>query len=511
MHPPSSEETDDLTALFAQAKQQYRKKRQAEDAVVDSVPPPPPPISSPEQEPSAEDVEALFKQARAKYRENRARDEQQVSSTPEGTTQQPPVAEHATSKDKPQPKPKPPGHHRPGKSDETIRISASKLDELIQLVGELAIHAAIITESRRNDGLNTKACLHAIGLSAKITKDLHGKALSLRMQPVQGLFQRVERVIKDVARSQGKRVQVIVEGGDVELDKQVIEEIIDPLVHMVRNSVDHGLETPEVRRESGKPETGKILLQAVHDAAGVTVVLHDDGRGLNTVKIREKAIERGLMSATTTLQNKQIWQMIFEPGFSTADQVTEISGRGVGMDVVQKAVQSLGGSIDVESVEGKGTKFLISLPTSVSVIDALVIKMGDMRYAIPMGELDEIIDLAHYDQELSGDHTTVIKIRGNVVPVQSLKTYLNVKPRSGHDVVDARIPHVPAVISRTTMGTVAFEVDQVIAQQAVVVRPLSKQLEGLMGISGCTILGDGEPGMIVSLQEISRRFLQSLR
>lgn len=394
------------------------------------------------------------------------------------------------------------------KTAETVRIAAGKLDELIQLVGELSTHQTIIQQGIRAGRLQSKICQNALHLSHKLTKDLHTKAMSLRMQPIQALFQRLERVSRDVARGQGKSIDVVAEGVDVELDKSVIERMTDPLIHILRNAVDHGVESPEGRNSAGKTPVATVKLSASKDPAGVLIRVSDDGKGLDTQRILAKARQRGLVPEGATPPEAEIFKLIFLPGFSTAERVTDISGRGVGMDVVMKAIQSLQGSIDIQSQVGKGTTFSISLPTSLNVVDALVISMGSVRYAVPMHELTEIIDLSTYRIDSSGNRGQMLCLRGSVVPVQRLSAFLsastgqrglvveNVKQRKG----------VPALIVKESGKAIAFEVDTILGQQQVVVRPLAEQLAGVTGFSGCTILGDGEPGLIVSLGDIAKSY-----
>ncbi len=458
-----------------------------------------------------DELDALFAQAQKEY---------QATSAPSAASTAAPAAAPKVETPKVEPKVEQKAEKAPGadkaadskaqKPDETIRISANKLDELLQLIGELSIHQAIVFQGKKSGTLDSRICQNAIHLSQKIVKDLYGKALSLRMQPVQALFQRLERVARDVARAQNKKIQVVLEGTDVELDKTVIERITDPLVHILRNAVDHGLEGPEDRLKAGKPDAARVVISATQDAAGACLRVTDDGRGLNRERIVQKAIERGLVAPNQTLTVNQIHNLIFLPSFSTAEKVTDISGRGVGMDVVMKAVQALQGSIDLTSEPGKGTSFAITLPTSLSIVDALVIKIADVRYAVAMHELTEIIDLSGYSIDTSGSRGRMFSLRGDVVPIQSLNDYLKapVVKRSSNAPTSESRTH-PALVVREGEEIVAFEVDSILGQQQVVVRPLSEHLAKIPGFNGSMILGDGEPGMIVSLTEITRAYLKN--
>ncbi|MBX7144664.1 MAG: chemotaxis protein CheW [Oligoflexia bacterium] len=399
------------------------------------------------------------------------------------------------------------------RNDETIRVAASKLDELIQLIGELSIHQAIVAQGRKAGQLQQRTYQNAIMLSEKITKEIQGKALGLRMQPLVSLFQRIERVARDVARAQAKDISVVVEGSDVELDKTVIERITDPLVHIIRNAVDHGVEKAEDRAASGKPVPATVKISADKDSAGVCIKISEDGRGLNGERLMRKATEMGLIRADSQLSEDEIANLIFLPGLSTAEKVTDISGRGVGMDVVARAVQALGGTIDVKTAVGKGTTFAITLPTSLSIVEALIVEISRSRYAVPMQELSEIVDLSNFSIETTGKRGRMISLRGNVVPVENLHDYLPLRTSkngtgTASKVAGAKAP-TPGLVVREGEDVVVFEIDSIVNQQQVVVRQLSDQLGKLQGFSGCTILGDGEPGMIVSLPEITRAYLKS--
>lgn len=489
---------------------------------IGAVPPPPPVEEKPagsQAKGAVDDLQDVFNAAKAEY-DNAA---QPASANPA------PQAAASVSQPTEAAKPGAPVEAKPAadtkkaaegakaqKTDETIRIAANKLDELLQLIGELSIHQAILFQGKREGSLQSRICNNAIHLSNKIVKDLYSKAMSLRMQPIITLFQRLERVARDVARSQNKKIQIVLEGTDVELDKTVIERITDPLIHIIRNAVDHGIETFEERKRTPKNEVATIKLMASQDPAGVCIKVAEDGRGLNRDKILKKAIEKGLVSPAQTLTPDQIHNLIFLPGFSTAEQVSDISGRGVGMDVVTKAVQDLQGNIDIASAIGQGTIFSITLPTSLSIVEALVVKIDEMRYAVAMHELTEIIDLAEYTIDSSGNKGRMISIRGEVVPLQNLNQELKVPVVKKTDQERRGVQHKshhedcrPALVVREAGATIAFEVDSILGQQQVVVRPLSEHLSKVPGFSGSMIMGDGEPGMIVSLSDIARAYVKA--
>ena len=400
-----------------------------------------------------------------------------------------------------------------GRSHETLRISAQKLDELVQLISELSIHQGMVQEARKHDELGSKSTARALQLSYKLVKDIHSKALELRMQPLTGLMQKLERTATDLATMQGKQIKVVLEGVDVQLDKSVIEKISDPLVHVIRNSVDHGVEPPSRRLAQGKPAEATVKIAAIQDAVGVSIVVSDDGYGMNDRNIFEAAVKKGVISPDAQLTSDQIKRLIFVQGISTATKLTEISGRGVGMDIVLRTVESLRGRIDVASILGQGTSLSITLPTSLSIIDALVVKVQDCRYAVPMHELTEIIDLSRYPLEATGHGGLMISLRGEVVPIETLADYMatpgfyqpSLKNGARRETLGC-----PALLVREGAQAIAFAIDKVVSQQQIVVRPLSEQFEGLQGFRGCTILGDGEPGVILSLPELAKAYFSAV-
>ncbi|MDQ3231831.1 MAG: ATP-binding protein, partial [Pseudobdellovibrionaceae bacterium] len=278
------------------------------------------------------------------------------------------------------------------KSQESLRVAAAKLDQLIQLVGELSTQQAIVWHGRLNGLLQSKSCDNAVQLIQKIAKDLQGLALSLRLQPLQSLFQRLERTGRDLARSQEKKIEVLIRGDYVEVDRTVIERIADAMNHVIRNAIDHGIETPAERLANNKKETATLRIEAVQETSGVMITVSDDGRGLNTEKILKKALERGIVRPDANLAPQDIHRLIFHAGLSTAEKVTDISGRGVGMDVVKNSVETIGGFIHVSSQSNLGTTFAISLPATLSIIDALIIAIDGSRYAIPVQDVAEIIN-----------------------------------------------------------------------------------------------------------------------
>jgi two-component system chemotaxis sensor kinase CheA len=457
-----------------------------------------------------EDLQALFQMHRKIYEEDlREREELERQGSKSDTDSSDalvdavdPTARFASKK-----------RGRAQRSQETFRVSAHKLDELVQLISELSIHQAIIQEARRGDELPTKAAAHALQLSYKLVKELHAKALELRMQPLSVLMQKLERNALDLAVMQGKRVKVIVEGGDVQFDKTVLDKMSDPLVHVIRNAVDHGIEPSSQREAAGKPPEATLKISATQDVGSVSIVVSDDGRGMDDEAIFASAVRKGIIHPTAKLTSEQIKKLIFIQGVSTAPKLTEISGRGVGMDIVMRTVQSLRGQIHIASTVGTGTRLRISLPTSLSIIDALVVRVQDARYAVAMNELTEIIDLSRHPIERTGAGGYILSLRGEVIPVEALVDYMptpHIHHVQGKFLVAGRNNRCPALLVRDAGQSVAFAIDRIVSQQQVVVRPLSDQLDGLQGLRGCTILGDGEPGVILSLPDLARSYFSSV-
>lgn len=400
------------------------------------------------------------------------------------------------------------------KAGEQVRVPAVRIDSLLKAVGELSIQQSIVWYSRQTGSLESKAAQNAILLSSKIIKEVQAQVMALRLQPVKTLFQRLERVARDVSVSQSKSLETRVEGTEVDLDKAVIEKITDPLIHMVRNACDHGIESPEERLSRGKPEKATLRIEATQDTSDVMITMADDGRGMDPGRILRKAVEKGFVSASAQLEPWEILDLIFLPGFSTAEAVTEFSGRGVGMDVVKQVVTDLGGSITIASEPGTGTTFTIHIPTSVSLVDAVVFTVEGLRYVVPMRELVEVINLAGLRMEGSEERGFMARLRGDVVPVAHLRDFLprSSAPEPGLGAVAGAIPgRRPALLVRTEFGVIAFEVDGVSGQQQVVVRALTENMAGIPACAGGTILGDGEPGVILGLSGIAREYFQKLR
>lgn len=396
--------------------------------------------------------------------------------------------------------------------EESIRVASRKIDALLQITGELSIQKEILWHGRTNQTLNSQICSDAISLIYKNIKDLQNVSFSLRMQPMEMLLKRLERTARDVARKQGKKIDVVLSGIDVELDKNVVEKIKDPLVHILRNSVDHGIESLEERKKKNKGETAQIKISASQHADSISITISDDGRGLQRDRILQKAVEKKLVEPNKEYEDHEIDQFILMPGFSTADKITEISGRGVGLDVVKETVESLGGDVLIKSVENAGSQFEIHLPSTVSILDALVVEISDEEYALPIQDMEEIVDLQDYQLKRTDNKTLIFNLRGFVVPVERLDQYLYIK-KPDSEKTKRKIKESEqriAVISKTLNGYVAFEVDRINGQQSIVARPFNDNLAALPGINGGTILGNGEPGVIINLPAIAKTFFSRI-
>lgn len=401
------------------------------------------------------------------------------------------------------------------RKQESVRVRSSKLDQLIQVIGELGIQQAIVMHCMKNRQFENLQTQKALSMVTKMTKEIQSQAIGLRMQDIRPLFQRLERTAKDISFDLKKKVQILVDGSDLELDKSVLEIITEPLIHMVRNAVDHGIETPEQRMASGKPEQAKVWIQALSDTDGLRLVIRDDGKGIDTQRVAKKALEKNLIAKTEGLTKKEIYDLLFLPGFSTAESVTAVSGRGVGMEVVKRAIDSVGGHLEVESELGKGTSFAMFLPTSMNIIDAVIVDIGREKYVIPLNHILEIVDqgdnqidsvnIDSAKESNSNRNETAFKIREDIMPIESLSRHLGLPEKKSIHLTNGEPDKIrqPIVISGKGRSRVAFRVDEVLGQQRIIVKPLSGRAEYPKHISGATVLGDGKPGWIVALRELA--------
>jgi two-component system chemotaxis sensor kinase CheA len=393
------------------------------------------------------------------------------------------------------------------KGGETLRVSEEKIDSLVRIVGELCINQSILKHLMETGKSSRDVIFKQLGQGEKIIKEIQSQTLALRMFPVEIVFSRLERVAVDTARALGKQLEVVIQGKEVELDKIITEKILDPLIHIVRNAVDHGVEMPEIREQRGKSKSGIIQLVAENNPSGVSIRIQDDGNGLHRDKILKKAIERGLVKEGQEISDQAVLQLLFLPGFSTADKITDVSGRGVGMDVVKRAIEELGGKIDLVTNPGSGSLFSISLPTSLSIIEGFVVEVDQEKYVVAISDLLEIVDSSEYEMETQSKGSgPYFNLRGEIIPVEYLYDYL---PQSSTRVKKSEAKSKARFILLTNDRgkKVGFLVDAIGEQQSIVARNLPESLKNYKGISGSTILKDGSPGLIINLGEITKYYL----
>jgi two-component system chemotaxis sensor kinase CheA len=374
---------------------------------------------------------------------------------------------------------------------------------VIQLAGEIALHQAMVERASREGTLETPAVRQVIDHTMKLTQDLQDASLGLRMIPIESLFQKIERVVRETSVKLKKPIRVARVGGDVTLDKIVIEGMRDPMIHLARNAVDHGIELASDRLAAGKKGEGLVTITAENTASGVTLIFADDGRGIDGERVFQKAVSLGLVNAEEALTPAQKLQLIFLPGLSTAEKVTDVSGRGVGMDVVADNVRRMGGRVEIDSTMGKGTRVLITLPTNLSIVDALVVRVNGQQYAVPNQDLSEVVDLREYNvQPVKGDFGQVIDFRGRIVPVATMNLFLNEPTPS---IGESSLPK-PGIIVHSREDWLAIAVDTVVGQQQIFVRPMHGHLSNIGFYSGSTILSDGEPTIILNLPAMVEDF-----
>ncbi|WP_019399693.1 chemotaxis protein CheA [Pseudoxanthomonas sp. GW2] len=381
-------------------------------------------------------------------------------------------------------------------AETSIRVSVDKVDALINLVGELVITQAMLKQvSGGMDPAQAERLFAGLELLERNTRDLQEAVIGVRMLPVDAVFRRFPRLVRDLSGRLGKHVRLRTIGEGTELDKGLIEKIADPLVHLVRNAIDHGLELPDARKAAGKDETGTITLAASHQGGHIVIEVADDGRGLNRAKILAKAAERGL-AIPDNPTDSQVWDLIFQPGFSTADQVTDLSGRGVGMDVVRKNIQALGGEVQLESAEGRGTRVVIRLPLTLAILDGMVVSSGGEILILPLSHVLEALQPEPDDIRTVAGEGRVLRVRGEYLPLLSLAGAFGYGDGSGESLV---------VVVEGDGQKLALQVEELVGQQQVVVKNLEKNYRRVPGISGATILGDGRVALIVDVGGLARQ------
>jgi two-component system chemotaxis sensor kinase CheA len=379
----------------------------------------------------------------------------------------------------------------PKKIGASIKVDVEKLDALVNAVGELVIMQSLVRQNRLVSKIADPKLTKDFSQLTRITSELQRTAMSMRMVPIKQTFDKMIRLVRDLSKKSGKKVDLIMEGAETEIDRNMVDSIYDPLVHMMRNSVDHGISPPADREKFGKPETGTVFLRAYQKGGSMMIEIEDDGEGLNTQKIRKKAIERGLISDSENLSDFELNNLIFLPGFSTADKITDVSGRGVGMDVVKKAVEKLRGKVDVQSQSGKGSLFTIRLPLTLAIIDGIIVRVGSERYIIPTIAIQESMRPDRTNYSTVHGRGENLMVRGELVPIIRLYEIFGVES-TNTDPCEAIV-----VVVENEGRRRALMVDELLGKEEVVI----KNLGGLdvPGVAGGTILGDGRVGLILDL------------
>ena len=381
---------------------------------------------------------------------------------------------------------------------QTVRVDIEKLDGLMNLVAELVINRARLAQIGVQS--QTGVFNETIGELAQITTDLQSLVMKARMVPIDQVFNRFPRMVRDLARELNKEINLEIEGADTELDRSVVDEIGDPLVHLLRNAADHGIESPEDRVRTGKPRAGTIKLAARHEGNQVVVELSDDGAGINFAKIRNKAVVKGMITEeeANSLTDEESSKLLFKSGFSTADKVTDVSGRGVGLDVVASKIGALNGTVDLESVPGQGSIFVIKLPLTLAIIQALLVRVGqDEVYAVPLENIEEIIKIKDNDFKTVQGQTYIL-YRGQVIPSIDLSQMFQVPNQAQRD-GDNRI----MVVIKAAGRRVGILVDDLIGQQEIVIKSLDDLIKNVQGFAGAAILGDGTVSLILDVLEVA--------
>ena len=380
---------------------------------------------------------------------------------------------------------------KPNDDVSSIRVASNKLDSLVDLVGELVTVQARLTQTATQK--NDPDFVTIAEEVERLIAELRDNAMGIRMLPIGTTFGKFKRMVRDLSTELGKEINFTTEGAETELDKTVIEKLSDPLVHLIRNSIDHGIEQPDVRRCAGKLPQGSIHLSAEHSGANVLISIHDDGAGLDVDNIREKAIEKGLITPDTNLSDKETFELILAPGFSTAENVTSVSGRGVGMDVVTSSIESFGGSVDISSTKGKGTTITLKLPLTLAIIDGLLVTIAEDFFVIPLGAVVECVELTNNDRaNAHGRH--IAKVRDELVP------YIPLREKFAFDGDQPDIQQV--VITELNDYHIGFVVDRVVGKHQTVIKNMGKLLKDIDGVSGATIMGDGTVALVLDINKL---------
>ncbi|MDM7321700.1 MAG: chemotaxis protein CheA, partial [Gammaproteobacteria bacterium] len=401
----------------------------------------------------------------------------------------------------------------PTKEGGSIRVGIEKVDAIIDLVGELVITQSMLgqfSEEVERDGFHIgmlQRLRDGLAQLERNTRELQENVMRIRMLPISVAFNRFPRMVHDISRQLGKQVELRIHGENTELDKTVLEKIGDPLVHLVRNALDHGLEPPEERRAAGKPEVGILTLNAYHKGGSIVIEISDDGRGINKERVLAKAREKGLVGSDDVLPDERIYELIFAPGFSTAEAVTDLSGRGVGMDVVKSNIQALSGSLEIKSVQGKGTTFIIRLPLTLSIMDGQLIIAGGQIFILPLLSIVESLQIDPSLLSRVAGKAEVYRLRDEYIPVIRLRDIFNLPETYGNE--------RPLLVVVEGEGVrVGLMIDDLLGQQQVVIKSLETHFRKIEGLSGSTILGDGTVALILDIGgiiQLGRRIEASRR
>jgi two-component system chemotaxis sensor kinase CheA len=389
----------------------------------------------------------------------------------------------------------------PAKSkEENIRVSLARIESLLNNVGELSILQAVMVQQGLGAGASLPQLMRTtMSAMSKIIKETQNISMGLRMLPIKQVFHKMERIVRDTSNALEKDVRIHLSGEETEVDKTILEQLSDPLVHMVRNSVDHGIEDTAGRAQAGKPTTGNVYLSAFHRASQIVIEVRDDGKGLDAEKLVQRAKEKGLIPQDANLTAEEAHQLIFAPGFSTKEAVTDISGRGVGMDVVKTNIAALQGQLSIETTKGQGTCIRILLPLTLAIIDSVIISVGKDRYVVPLSQVSEFFRPKEANINNACERSEILTIRNETLPAFRLANLID-RPENRQTVSW----DLTAIVVRDSSSKKSFAllVDRIVAQQQVVIKPLGKEVKGRVGIMGSAILGDGKPALILDLVEL---------
>ena len=377
--------------------------------------------------------------------------------------------------------------------EEKIKVSTSRLDKLVNMAGELVIAQLMVAEEVDRNLPSEHGLKRKVSHQSKITRELQELSMSMRMVPIHGVFQKMARLVRDLSHKAEKQITLVTSGEETELDRSIVDKIADPLVHMIRNSIDHGIESSEERLRAGKDSVGRIRLRAFHQAGNIVIEIMDDGKGLNTERILQKAIDNGVVSSGQDLSDDEICKLIFHAGLSTAQKVTSISGRGVGMDVVKKNIEALRGKVDISTTAGKGTVFTISLPLTLAIIDGQVVRIGEERYIIPITSIESSLRPTAKQISTVQNRGELVLIHGELLPIVRLYKLFKVPPDS------EKVCESSLVIIEEGPNRCCLLVDELLGQQQIVIKSLGGGIGRVKGVSGGSIMGDGRVSLILDI------------